>query len=321
MTTGAGDVDRIDLSFLAPPGEVCDWRMVLLFDAACQAGLDGALADGPATPADLASRLGLDAGAVRVVLEALTVWSIVYASDDGRFGAGPGWPDRPSAAALRHQARAIHSWSAGVDDRLRGIGPAAPHRPRPLGLWLEALAVRARQCAPGVVDACLSRLPGAATVLELGGGHGEYGLEVARRGLRVTMQDRPEVVEVVGDTLRAQGVEPFAGDLFETLPPGPFDLVFCAGLNHTYDGERNRELCRRAASVTSADGALAIVTYLRGHDSLAPIFAVQMLMAASGGDTHAEEEYRSWLAGAGYRRVETVDGAHPRETLLLARRG
>lgn len=110
------------------------------------------------------------------------------------------------------------------------------------------------------------------------------------------------------------------GDLFEILPTGPFDLVFCAGLNHTYDGERNAELCRHAASVTGPGGALAIVTYLRDRDALAPIFAVQMLMAANGADTHSELDYRTWLDAAGYGMVELHDGAHPRETLLLARR-
>jgi 2-polyprenyl-3-methyl-5-hydroxy-6-metoxy-1,4-benzoquinol methylase len=107
-------------------------------------------------------------------------------------------------------------------------------------------------------------------------------------------------------------------DFFESFPRGRFDLIFCAGVNHTYHEERNRELCRRAAAVTSPGGALAVVTYLRDRDTMAPIFAVQMLMAASGADTHAEGDYRRWLAGAGYANVELVDGAHPRETLLVA---
>lgn len=284
METGAGATGRFNLSFLAPPGEESDWRMVLLFDAASGVGLDEALAEGPASADELSSRLRLDAHAVRVVLEALATWSLVERDDDGRFHPGSSWPDRPSAASLHHHARAIRSWSVSIADRLRGIGPgpAGDRQPPPkVGLWLEALAVRACQCAPRVIDACLARLPGAATVLELGGGHGEYGLELARRGLAVTMQDRPEVVEVVGDRLRAAGIELVTGDFFETLPPGPFDLVLCAGVNHTYDAERNHELCHRAAGVTA----------------------------------HAVR----WLAEAGLGDVELVTGAHPRESLLLAR--
>jgi hypothetical protein len=134
------------------------------------------------------------------------------------------------------------------------------------------------------------------------------------------MQDRSEVVDLVHTRLAAAGVSTFAGDLFETMPGGPFDLVFCAGINHTYGADRNQALCHRAAAVTSPGGAIAIVTYLRGRDAMAPTFAVQMLVGGGGGDTHAEDDYRRWLSDAGLPRVEVVDGAHPRESLLLARR-
>jgi hypothetical protein len=61
--------DRDDLSFLADPGAVWDWRMTLLYDAVREAGVIATL---PATAADAAEALALDAGAVRMVLDALT---------------------------------------------------------------------------------------------------------------------------------------------------------------------------------------------------------------------------------------------------------
>jgi DNA-binding IclR family transcriptional regulator len=59
--------------------------MAIVFDAASQAGLDEALAKGAANAEELASRCGLDAHAVQVVLESLVVWSLVQPEDDGRF--------------------------------------------------------------------------------------------------------------------------------------------------------------------------------------------------------------------------------------------
>ncbi len=47
-----------DLSFLAPPGEVADWRLVAAFDAAAEVGLFEEL---PATPREAATYLGLPA--------------------------------------------------------------------------------------------------------------------------------------------------------------------------------------------------------------------------------------------------------------------
>jgi hypothetical protein len=59
-------VTATDATFLAPPGEVVDWRMVVLVDAVAGSGALDAL---PATVDHLASRLGHDAQALRLALD------------------------------------------------------------------------------------------------------------------------------------------------------------------------------------------------------------------------------------------------------------
>ncbi|MBW3547474.1 MAG: methyltransferase domain-containing protein [Actinobacteria bacterium] len=303
-------------SFLVPPGELCDWRMVLTYDAAADVGL---LAELPGDPPRLAERLGLSEHAVRVVLEALAVWDVVELGDDGAYRLGAAAPGPAAAAVLRHHARSIRNWGT-IADRLRGPPPAG-HRgdPRGVGIMLDALAVNGRESAPAAVDACLGRVPGARHVLDLGGGHGEYALEFARRGLRVTMQDRPAVIELAGlkSTLAEAGVELFAGDFFETLPASTFDLVFCAGVVYTLGAERNVELFRRVRSLLSAGGSLAVHTFLRGTDPLATLFAVQML-GATGGDSHGEDDHRRWLTQAGYGTIEVQRLPRRPEWLVFA---
>ena len=305
-----------DLSFLAAPDRVGDWRMALLFDAAAEAGV---LDDLPATAAEVARRRGVDSGAVRVVLEALAAWDVVVADGD-RFSPGPRAPDAQEGAVLRHHARSIRLWTERLPQRLGTPEQTGPS-PRRWGLepWLDGLAVNARLSAPGAVEECLRRAAGARTVLDLGGGHGEYALEFARRGLDATMQDRPEVVDLARrrGRLEAAGIGLHAGDFFETLPPGPFDIVFCAGVSYTYDGARNHELFRRVAGVIGPGGTLAVHTFLRGRDPRAAVFAVQILGAA-GGDTHGEGEYRQWLSEAGYRSVDVVHLARPPESIVFA---
>ncbi len=304
------------LSCLGAPHAVCDWRMVVLFDAAADAGLLTAL---PATADEVAARLDLDAHAVRVVLEALTVWGLVTV-EGRRFTPGPNAPPPDEAAVLRHHARSLRLWASQLDDRLRGVAPSGHAGPlRRLDVWLDALAVNARVSAPAAVDACLARLPEAGRVLDLGGGHGEYALEFARRGLEATMQDRPEVVDLARarQRLPEAGVRLFAGDFFEVLPDGPFDIVFCAGVTYTYDQQRNLLLYQRVMPLVDDGGVLVIHTFLRGRDPLAAIFAVQML-GATAGDTHGEEDHRRWLGEAGYSSVDVVDLARRPESLLFA---
>jgi hypothetical protein len=310
-----------DRSFMAPPGALADWRMVVLVDAAAGSGLLDAL---PGTADDLAGRLGLDAHAVRVVLDALGAWGVVGRHSDGdtdNYRLGADAPDADGIASLRHHARAVRSWSSTLDKRLAGEPvEVRPGMPDP-ELFIDALAVGGRAAAPGVVDLCLDRFPDARSVIDLGGGHGEYSLEFARRGLRVTMQDLPVMIDVVRrrGRLTEAGVELVAGSFFNGVPPGPFHLAFCAGITHTFDARHNELLFRNLRPAVAGGGGVAVVTFFRHRQPMADVFAVQMLTNANGGDSHSEEEYRAWLGGAGFQADDAVvDVAGRPQSVLFA---
>ncbi len=290
---------------MAPPGAIADWRMVVLVDTAAGAGLLAAL---PGTADDVAAELGLNPHAVRVVLDALGAWGVVERDGAGVYAVGPEAPDADGVASLRHHARAVRSWSTTLGGRVRGepveIRPGMPDPE----LFIDALAVGGRAAAPAVVDACLARFPDTRSVIDLGGGHGEYSLEFARRGLQVTMQDLPVMIDVVRrrGRLTEAGVELVAGSFFDGVPPGPFHLAFCAGITHTFDARHNQTLFRNLRTSVSSRGGVAVVTFFRHRQPMADVFAVQMLANANGGDTHSEEEYREWLSGAGFQADESL---------------
>lgn len=295
-----------DLTFLAPPGGVADWRMVVLCDAAIATGVFGAL---PGTAAEVAERAGLDPEALRVVLDALVPLEVVEAGPGATFAVGPAAPPPDAMASMRHHARALRRWATALEPRLRGGDatrePAANVDPE---MFHDALARNAAGVAPAVVDVCLGRFPAAGRVLDLGGLHGEYSLEFTRRGLKATMQDQPAMIDVARrrGRLEAAGVELFEGSFFEKVPDGPFDLAFCSGITHTFDGDHNLMLFRNLRKVVGPGGGVAVVTFLRGRDEITALFAVQMLLNDNGGDTHTEAEYRAWLTEAGFAVDEAV---------------
>jgi len=307
-----------DLSFLSPPGQVTDWRLTLLVDAAAGTGVLAAL---PGTAEDVARSRHLDSHAVRVLLDAMAAWGIVTRDPDGGYALGKDAPGPDAAVTMRHHARAIRAWSASLDGRLRGL----PDEDRPgIGepeVFLDALAVGARRAAPGIVDRCLARFPRARSVLDLGGCHGEYSLEFVRRGLRATMQDLPTMIDLVrrrGTLAEAEAeVDLVSGSIFDAVPEGPFDLAFCAGITHTFDGEHNRQLYCRLRPVVTAEGGIAVVTFFRNRQPLADVFAVQMLVNGSGGDSHGEEEYRRWLTEAAFRVDEAPVDVDDRPQSIL----
>jgi hypothetical protein len=218
------------MSFLAPPEKLVDWRLALAYDAAAEAGVLAAL---PGALFELAERCDLDGGALRAVLGQLTAWGVVALDEQGRCSAGPHAPVWPHDAMLRGQAAAIRRWGALLNARLRDRTASGGGFPSRLALpetGLATLAVRARPLIEPVVDVCLRAFPVARRVLDLGGGHGEFSVEFARRGLETKMQDLPEGVELADrrGPLPAASVELFAGDAFTALAPGPFDLVLCS---------------------------------------------------------------------------------------------
>ncbi len=153
-----------DLSFLAPPGEVADYRLVVAFDAAAEMSLFEEL---PATPSEAATRLGIDERAVRILLGALSVWGVVEELDGSYSICPERFPSQGEAATLRHHAQVLRTWSTQLDDRLRGVPPApssmtAERRRR----WLEAPATVLRWSWRPVSDAF--RRPGASWTWEGG---------------------------------------------------------------------------------------------------------------------------------------------------------
>jgi len=293
-----------DLTFLAPPGEAADWRTILLCDAALSTGVFDKL---PGTPEELAIRTGLDPQALRVVLDALVAVGVLDADAGGTLSVGPGAPAPAAMPSVRHHARALKRWATSIEPRLRGeptrdpAGVAAPE------MFHDALATSARKAAPELVDVCLQRFPDAGSVLDLGGLHGEYSLEFTRRGLRATMQDQPAMIDVARrrGRLEAAGVELFEGSFFEKVPDGPFDLAYCSGITHTFDGDHNLMLFGNLRRIVAPGGGVAVVTFLRGRNPMTALFAIQMLVNDNGGDTHTEDEYRTWLTETGF----TVDDA------------
>ena len=289
-----------DLTFLAPPGAVADWRMVLLCDAAIATGVFDKL---PGSVEEVAERTGLVPQAVRVVCEALVTLDVLRADGDGRYSLGPAAPEPAAMPSVRHHARALRRWATGVESQLRGESTSSEITDPET--FHDALRRNAQQVAPAVVDAVMGRFPDARSVLDLGGLHGEYSLEFTRRGLKATMQDMPAMIDVARrqGRLEAAGVALYEGSFFDSVPAGPFDLAFCSGITHTFGPEQNRTLFRNLRPVV---GAVAVVTFLRGRDPMGALFAVQMLLNDNGGDTHTEAEYREWLAGAGFAVDEGV---------------
>lgn len=321
MTHSPDAADAPDLSFLAPSSQLADWRFVLAYEAASEAGALDAI---PASLDQVATRCALDPDGLRPVLGVLAAWHVLEVDGAGVYAAGPKLPSTLDDAILRRHGSTIRRWSAMLAPRLRD----RPAEPAPAEIPVMAgttepnlLAINARRLTREIVDACLDGTPRVRRALDLGGGHGEHALELTRRGVSTVLQDLPPVLAAADadGRLSTAGIDLFDGDLRTTLPEGPFDLVLCSTVTNMFDPAVNADLFRRLRAVLAPEGTLAIVSYLRGRDEVAAVFGLQMLAWTDGGDAHSLDDYRRWLDDAGLRITSVQEFVEPSQTMVLAR--
>ena len=305
---------------LFPPQEL------LLVGAAVKAGIFEALKDGPLAGADLAVRTGADARSLWVVAEALAaagylegegdLWRLTDEAQEMLFNPQS---ENYTGYSFMHGYDLCRSWLS-LPGVIRTGKPEKRERTgESLRGFITSMALHARQSAPQIVRDCLEGLGAGARVLDIGGGPLTYAREFASLGARVTVLDLPEVVEMMAPSLGAgENIELVPGDMTVALTPGLFDLAYLGNVTHIFDGEENSKIFARSWGVLNPGGRIAIQDFVRGVSPRAAMFGVNMLVNTPRGGTWTLDQYRRWLAGAGFAGVEIRN--YGERQLILAKK-
>lgn len=305
-----------------------DWREAILLGAALRDGLIRAVATEPRPADEVAAELGMDARAVHVALSALAELGVLD-EDEAGF-----WLQEEHRGALLdvnyrgyvgesviHRFELIGSWSR-LPEILRS-GEPVEDRTRPnfggTATFIQAMRRGARPGAEAVAKTVLPRLPPGARILDVGGGPGTNAEAFAGGGARVTVFDRPEVIEQMRDVLARAGIETATGDMNQGLPEGPYDAIYFGNTSHMYGPEENRALFARMRGSLAPGGTLVIREFLRGMSDDAALFAINMLVLTPRGGTYTAAEYESWLREAGYEKIEILPVPGRGTHLIFAR--
>ncbi|MFD0534742.1 methyltransferase [Actinomadura luteofluorescens] len=302
--------------------------------AASEAGVFAALAGGPATAAELASRAGMPERTARILGDGLAA--------SGCWRGGRPLRQLPAAAAY------LSGEGDGVDLRpflafldaisyphWLGFGATtASAEPQPLDLAGDRMrtfmngvmtynALHARMLAENFDFTRYSRILdygglSAAFLVEAlrsaGQAHGTFlapgqFTEFARKALLdAGLGGRSEVVEA----------DPLTGDV-----PEGFDLVLLEHVVHRFDAERNRAMIRRARQAAAPGGTLVLLDFFLDDDPdqrvIDALHAGEYLVI-DGTVVYPEAEVRGWLTAAGWEPVETrALPASPRVIVAEAR--
>jgi SAM-dependent methyltransferase len=289
--------------------------------AAAELGAFAALADGPATAAEIAGRIGATADAAERLMEALLALEYV-SSQGGRFalndfsrsflrdGAGGmlrlAWKEHIFYEAWSRLAQSIKSGKPqfpSYAERIKGDFPSVEK-------FLLALNDLGQMAAPGVI--ATGAFAGARTILDLGGGAAGYAAELSAAipGAQVTLADLPAILPIARGHLERKGlagrVELVAADFLVDgcgIAGRSFDRVFLSHILHDFEAAAASAIVARAARLVGPGGRLVILDVLvpdaGPRNPVEALFDLMMLVEVPGGRSHRLADVRAWMAAAG----------------------
>ncbi|MFC4048177.1 methyltransferase [Actinomadura syzygii] len=288
--------------------------------AASEAGVFAALADGPATAAELAGRAGLPERTARILGDAMAGLGLLTRAD-GRYANSP--------------ATAAYLAGTGGDVDLRPFlafldAISYPH-------WTE-FAATTRSAEPQQLDLGGERMQTFMTgvmtynalhakmlaetfdftpfsrILDFGGLSGSFLIEALRSAEKAqgTFLGPGDFVQFARTALDEAGVgdradvvqsDPLTGEL-----PDGFDLVLLEHVVHRFDAEQNKAMIERARQAAAPGATLVLLDFFLDDDPeqrvIDALHAGEYLVI-DGTVVYPEAEVRGWLSAAGWEPVET----------------
>jgi cyclopropane fatty-acyl-phospholipid synthase-like methyltransferase len=165
-------------------------------------------------------------------------------------------------------------------------------------------------------------------LLDVGGASGTYTAAFLERRpeMAATLFDLPEVIPMAEERLNRRGlrdrVTMVSGNYNRDPLPGGHDRVWLSAIVHQNSREENRALYGKCFQALAPGGKLWIRDHAMDDARVNPpagaVFAVNMLVATSGGDTFTLAEFQEDLESAGFVGVRVIRNGDRMDTVLEA---
>jgi SAM-dependent methyltransferase len=291
--------------------------------AATDLGVFDALADGPATPDELASRLGTDPLGTETLLTALA--ALGYLERDGDCLRNADVANRllvrssPESIATFIGAQGDLHWEvlSMLQEAVRDGSAYAMHEERRDPERWEAYIRGLHEISRAEHDdnAALVPVEDPRRLVDVAGGHGGFAMAMCRShpSLRATVVDlEPSAAvgrKIVDEEGYADRVSFQEGDVFEAGLGSEVDVVSIFNLIHHLPEERDRELCRMARAALRPGGCLVIGDSERPQpgEGVSQHGALSSLLfyAWSHSRNFNRREIAGWMEDAGFGDVRT----------------
>jgi SAM-dependent methyltransferase len=300
-----------------------------ILHSAAELNLFAILEQAPLSAQEVASRIGGDARALSVLLDAVAAMGLLAKRGQTYRCQRPvsqflaqGSSDSILPMVL-HMASLWPRWSR-LTDIAKGVGAAKAEfdfsrRAEELRAFIGAMHAIGAPLAKRIVAAV--EPGGSRALLDVGGGSGTYAIAFLRAvpEMRATVFDLPEVIEMARERLGSEGLlhraTLVAGSFHKDEFPGGHDLALISAIIHSNSPEENLELYKKVFRSLKPGGRILIRDHVMEPDRIHPregaIFAINMLVGTSGGGSYTYQEIEAGLSQAGFVRTRlTRRGEH-----------
>lgn len=262
--------------------------------------------------AGLAKDIGADKRATEILLDALTGLGLLK-KQKGQYKNSKissqflvsGSPYY-QGDIIRHADTLWQNWS-GLDNVVKTGKPHhVSHDHRAFILGMHNLAILK---ADNVLKAV--GLKGVKKALDLGGGPGTYTIEMAKKGISVTIFDMPETIEIAKEVIKKSGVKNInflQGDFLTDDFGRDYDLIFISQILHAYSEDDNIMVLKKCRNALNKNSRIVIQEFFidkdRTHPVQAALFSINMLANTSGGRCYSPEEIKRWYLKTGFRKIQ-----------------
>lgn len=302
------------------------YRAAQILFTCVELGVFEALACDTQTADGVAATLKADPRGVALLLNAAVACGLLE-KHDGRFRnaplaaacLAPGGEDY-IADSLRLESAFYRRWGHLTAAVKTGQRPEENVRDEHPDDWVRrfeyALYAMARPVAPVIAAALDLPAETPLRVLDVGGGHGAYGIALARRypRLTATVFELPRVVpvaqEIIAQAGMAQRVTVQAGDFQRDDLGRDYDVALVFGVLNGEPPEGRPALIRKVFTALKPGGRVVLRDFVLDADRAGPpeaaVFALQMLLATEAGGLDTREDWARWLAAAGFAPPRTI---------------
>jgi len=288
-----------------------------LLDWALESGVFG-LCESHIAPDLLGRRMELPVGPLTLALRALVAAGFMEADEAG-FRTAPDILPFVKTGSPRNMVETLRMMAGTRHAGLGQFGALVAGKAAPSGARLfdeahwdahhRALAGFHRAVGTDATAPCLTGLPEwphARNLLDIGPGSSALAarLLAIRPDLHITLFDLPPVAERIGAEAESLPLAIMPGNYNQTLPDGPFDIIWCSMSLYFHDGGLPALIARLAERLAPGGVLVSFHEALSDHRSAPPEHVLGRLLPAlrQGDVSFAEGEIADAMAAAGLVR-------------------